>query len=210
MMHLELKGLGKRFNRHWIFRNIHFTFEAGGKYAITGPNGSGKSTLLQVVAGTTQLSEGSISASIGSATGAKVAPEDFFGHIGIAAPYLELIEELTLTEFLDFHFSLKPALEGLGTPAIIAYLGLTDARNRAIRHFSSGMKQRVKLAQAFFAQNNLLLLDEPTTNFDREGIALYHKMVADLTGTRTLIICSNDEEEIRFCPNRLQITDYKK
>jgi ABC-type multidrug transport system ATPase subunit len=209
MMHLQLTGLGKRFNRHWIFRHLDFTFEAGGKYAITGPNGSGKSTLLQVIAGTTQLSEGRMAASLGSASGTLVPPEAFYSHLGMAAPYLELIEELTLTEFLDFHFSLKPVLEGLDTPAVIAYVGLTDARNRAIRHFSSGMKQRVKLAQVFFAQNDLLLLDEPTTNFDREGIALYHKMVADLTGNRTLIICSNEEEEIGFCQKRLLITDYK-
>ena len=209
-MHLELTGLGKRFNRHWIFRKLDFTFEAGKKYAITGPNGSGKSTLLQVIAGTAQASEGKISSRVTGFDGeTTVAPEDFFRHIGLAAPYLELIEELTLTEFLDFHFSLKPALEGFNTALVIEYIGLTSARNRAIRLFSSGMKQRVKLAQAFFAKSPLLLLDEPTTNFDVQGILLYHKMVAELAKDRTLLICSNEANEIDFCEKRLLITDYK-
>ena len=206
-MHIELKNLGKRFNRQWIFRNLDFLFEPGAAYAVTGYNGSGKSTLLQIIAGSLEKTEGQV---IFSAHNKVISPEEHYTCISLSAPYLELIEEFTLLEFFRFHFSLKEILPGYSIEQIIETIELSDSRNKHIRHFSSGMKQRVRLGQAFFSHVPVVLLDEPTANFDSKGIELYMHLATTLGKGRILIICSNDEQEISFCSSRINITDYKK
>ena len=206
-MQIELKNLGKRFNRQWIFRNLDFVFQSGNAYAITGHNGSGKSTLLQIIAGSLEKTEGSITYSLDNQT---IQPEEYFSCITLSAPYLELIEEFTLTEFFTFHFSLKPLLSGYSVQQVIEHIELEDAKHKQIRHFSSGMKQRAKLGQAFFSNVPVVLLDEPTANFDTKGIDLYMRLASAFGKDRILVICSNDENEIGFCSSRIDITQYKK
>ena len=80
-MVIELKEAGRRFNQEWIFRNINYTFQSGGKYAILGPNGSGKSTLLSVILGNLSPSEGSIR----YIDGQEILPEQIYRHLSFAA-----------------------------------------------------------------------------------------------------------------------------
>jgi ABC-type multidrug transport system ATPase subunit len=204
-MHITLNNTGKRFNLEWIFRHVEFEFYTGKSYAIVGANGSGKSTLLQVIAGALMHSEGNI---IYTDDQQKIIPNDvIFEHISIAAPYLELIEEMTATEFLTFHQTFKTFIKPI--PEILEEIGLAQAANKQIRYFSSGMKQRLKLGQAFFSNTSILLLDEPTTNLDEVGIQLYLKLVKDYAEKRLLIICSNDEAEYGFCDEKIIVERYK-
>ena len=205
-MKIKLANVGKRFNREWIFRHLDFTFYTATPYAITGPNGSGKSTLLQIITGATIFNEGEIDY---SADDKKILPENVFANISIAAPYLELVEEMTLTEFLQFHSTLKKWLPGFDTQKIISTINLEDAAKKQIRYFSSGMRQRVKLAQAILSDVAVVLLDEPCTNLDEEGIRLYKKLVNDYCKNRLLIVSSNDMEEYDFCKEILEISNYK-
>ncbi len=205
-MRINLSQAGKRFNREWIFRNATIEFQQGISYAITGPNGSGKSTLLQCIAGMMQLSEGQISFTENE----KIIPaENFYQSTSFCAPYLELIEEMKLTEFLNFHFSFKNLLPGIDLKKIIAILDLDPAAQKQIRYFSSGMKQRVKLAQAIFTNTNTVLLDEPCSNFDLKGIDLYHSLIDNYCKNRLVIVSSNDEIEYRFCKEKISISSLK-
>ncbi len=205
-MTISLSDAGKRYNRDWIFRHINYTFESGLSYAITGPNGSGKSTLLQVLSGGMMLNEGSIQYAIGNK---QLAIEKVYNHVSICAPYLEVVEEMTLKEFLDFHHGFKPFLAGITNEHIINSLGLEKAVNKQIRYYSSGMKQRVKLGQCIFSDTPIVLLDEPCTNLDAAGIALYHSLIEKYCKDRLVIVSSNDEVEYKFCGNKINISDYK-
>jgi ABC-type multidrug transport system ATPase subunit len=202
-MKISLTDAGKRFNRDWIFRHITYTFESGNAYAIVGPNGSGKSTLLQALSGSMHLNEGKIEYSDSTL-------EEIYQQVSICAPYLDVIEEMTLKEFLAFHEKFKPFLPSLSIEKIIAILGLEKAVNKQIRYYSSGMRQRVKLAQAIFSDTEILLLDEPCTNLDLAGIELYHQLINEYGKTRLIFVSSNDEVEYRFCKEKLLISDYKK
>jgi ABC-2 type transport system ATP-binding protein len=137
----------------------------------------------------------------------RLSPESSFRHISIAAPYLELIEEMTGNELLAFHDTFKP----LKLPAaeILQAVGLQKAGNKQIRYYSSGMKQRLKLAQAFFSNTSVLLLDEPVTNLDEDGIAVYKNLLQQHTANRLVIVSSNDKQEYDFCEERIAIGDYK-
>lgn len=206
VMKISLTNVGKRFNREWIFRNFTYTFSSGISYAITGPNGSGKSTLLQIIAGATIFNEGEIDyVDIDK----KIHPEKLYPLISIAAPYLELIEEMTLTEFFNFHSGLKKWISSTDTNKIISLLDLQNSSHKQIRYFSSGMKQRVKLAQAIFSDVPVILLDEPCTNLDTEGIELYKKLIADHCKNKLVIVSSNDKEEYDFCEDVIDIRTIK-
>lgn len=208
-MKISLSDIGKRFNREWIFRHCTYIFETGGSYAITGPNGSGKSTVLQIIAGALMPSEGTITWQAAPAGGAPIEPEKVYAQMAIAAPYLDVIEEMTLPEFLAFHAGFKPWLPGVTTRDIIRQIGLEAYPDKQIRYFSSGMKQRVKLAQAIFSDTQLLLLDEPCTNLDKAGYELYHRLIADYAAGRLVVVSSNDPAEYDFCREILSITDFK-
>lgn len=206
-MKVSLTDAGKRFNRDWIFRHLTYTFEKGNSYAIIGPNGSGKSTLLQVLSGSLQPSEGNIQYSISDSP---ISFDEIYKQVSICTPYLEVVEEMTLKEFLAFHYHFKPICPSLGIDDIIAMIGLKEATHKQIRYYSSGMKQRIKLAQAIFSNTPFLLLDEPCTNLDATGIELYHQLIQDHGKDRLVIVSSNDEIEYKFCEEKINITDYKK
>jgi ABC-type multidrug transport system ATPase subunit len=211
-MKITLIDAGKRFNRDWIFRHFHYEFITSQTYAITGPNGSGKSTLLQALAGSIGISEGTIGYQGSPAFGApakEIASDGVFQHLSIAAPYLEVIEEMTAMEFLRFHASFKPLLPDWGVKDILARVGLGNAADKQIRYYSSGMKQRVRLAQALFSDVPLVLLDEPCTNLDMDGIALYRQLIGELGGGRLFVVSSNDPQEYDFCEKIIRIMDYK-
>ena len=205
-MYIQLEQIGKKYNREWIFRGLSYTFQAGKKYAITGPNGAGKSTLLQTIAGSTVLSEGSIKYSI---AGQEILPENAFTSLSICAPYLTLIEEMTALEFLVFHQSFKCLMPGITPDTALEIIGLTTAANKQIRYFSSGMKQRIKLAQAIFSDVPVLFLDEPCTNLDETGYALYQSLIQNYASHKLIIVSSNDKAEYHFCEEVIDIKNYK-
>lgn len=205
-MKILLSDLGKRYNREWIFRHVSFEFETGIHCAITGANGSGKSTLLQILAGAIQPNEGHIQL-INTST--IIPPEKHFQYVSISAPYLELPGEMTLQELLHFHFKLKPLQRNLSVSEIIRILELERYAGKQIRYFSSGMMQRVKLAQAIFADTPVLLLDEPCTNLDENGIAFYHSLISNFCEKKLIIVSSNDTTEYEFCAVNLPVQRYK-
>jgi ABC-type multidrug transport system ATPase subunit len=205
-MIITLQNIGRRFNRDWIFKGVDYTFTSGESYAILGPNGSGKSTLLQVLNGSLSPSAGKIEFVNDDKP---VEIETVFTHLSLAAPYLELIEEFTMSEMIDFHFKFKSFKPGMDKAQLIDLLNLPKSANKLIKYFSSGMKQRLKLALAFCADTPLLMLDEPTSNLDTQGVDWYLNLVQQFAAGRLTIVCSNQEHEYGFCNHRLSIVDYK-
>jgi ABC-type multidrug transport system ATPase subunit len=206
-MKITLQSIGRRFNRDWIFRNVDYEFVLGETYAILGPNGSGKSTLLSVLNGSLSPSIGTITY---SADDTAIEAAEVFNQLSLAAPYLELIEEFSLTEMIDFHFRFKKRKGGMDNESIINLLDMQASKNKMIKYFSSGMKQRLKLALAFCSDTPMLMLDEPTSNLDLQGVAWYLNLVEQFAANRLTIICSNQEHEYSFCKHQLNISDYKK
>ena len=203
MKQISLIGAGKRFNKDWIFQSLNVDFEKGQHYALIGNNGSGKSTLLQIIAGFTTLTKGTIEWSNADA-------QSIYNQISIAAPYLELVEELTTIEQFEFHAKFKSLITGISIQDIIKLIGLASATNKQIRYFSSGMKQRLKLGLAIFSNCPILLLDEPCSNLDKEGYTLYKNLIAQYAMHKLIIVGSNDPEEYAFCTKQINLMDYKQ
>nr|MBH8575609.1 ABC transporter ATP-binding protein [Dendronalium phyllosphericum CENA369] len=198
-MQITLENLGRRFNREWIFKGIDYTFSSENKYAILGPNGSGKSTLLSVLLGSLTPSEGKISYAHDKA----LTAEQIFNHVSLAAPYLDLVEEFTLQETIDFHFQFKKYQMGLNASSVLDLLALNKAEDKPLKYFSSGMKQRTKLVLAFCSDTPILVLDEPTSNLDAQGNQWYLELVEKFAKNRLVLVGSNQPYEYEFCEHRL-------
>jgi ABC-type multidrug transport system ATPase subunit len=205
--HINLNNIGKRYNFEWIFRKVNYDFTSENNYVILGSNGSGKSTLLQVIAGNLMHSEGEVEYQVSNV---KYQEEEIFNQLSYCAPYLDLFEEFTLTESIEFQEKFKPFQPGLELKKIIELSGLENAKDKQLKYFSSGMKQRVRLALAVLADTPLLLLDEPTSNLDKKAIDWYQKLVTEYSKNRLIIVASNQQEyEYPFCNKQLSIEDYK-
>ncbi|QKG52219.1 ATP-binding cassette domain-containing protein [Hymenobacter sp. BRD67] len=206
-MYLNAQGLGRRYGRQWIFRQLSYNFRPGTATAILGPNGAGKSTLLSILAGQLLPTEGQVAYSL---AGQPVAATEVPRHLAYCAPYLELPEDFTLLELLAFHTRLKPLRPGLTVAGLVDIMYLHKARHQAVRTFSSGMKQRLKLGMALYAAAPLLLLDEPTTNLDAQGAAWYQEHVAQVRDAgRLVVVSSNVPAEYSFCEAQIRITDFQ-
>ncbi len=204
-MTLTAENLGKRFNREWIFRNFNHSYQPG-VYAITGPNGSGKSTLLHVLWGQVPPTTGNIHY---EGSQGRIAVEDAYQHLCIAAPYMDLVEEFTLLETLRFHFGFKRVRGGRTLEEVIELMELSHARNKLVGNFSSGMKQRLKLGLAFYSDVKMVFLDEPSTNLDKNAMAWYWRNFP-LLGPETLVfIASNQDNEYPPDAIKINLPDYK-
>ncbi|MEQ8904560.1 ATP-binding cassette domain-containing protein [Ekhidna sp.] len=192
-MKITGKDIGKKFGRNWIFRNQNFEIASGEPVAITGKNGAGKSTLLQIIAGYLTPSHGDI-----FMDGVKV--DDSTHSSVFIGPYTEIIEELTLNEFLNFHSKFKDSNCSIKKMADSASLPL----NKVIAEFSTGMKQRTKLLTAFFFENDVIFMDEPTSNLDDEGFQWWESNIS-LLKKRLIILASNDNREIAVCEKQLKL-----
>lgn len=205
-MELKLDQVSKRYQFEWIFKDITLRVPSFSHWAITGSNGSGKSTLLKCLSGMNPLTQGSISYFSG---GKEIHGNEIFKSLVVSAPYMELPEEFSLRELLEFHFKFKIPAGNLNLEEMMEIMYLKNHQNKPVSQFSSGMKQRLKLGLCFFSNCQLVLLDEPTSNLDEQGIAWYLELVKQFSKDRTLFICSNDPKEYSFCPNEIHIENFK-
>lgn len=205
---ISLSNITKKFGRHYVFRDVTTTIYAGEHMAITGSNGSGKSTLLKIIAGYVEPSGGSIFYVVNDKT---VAGTAIYHHLSYAAPYLDLIEEFTLEEQAAFYFRFKPRHPAIGSLSeFIEHTQLSDTRDKPIRYFSSGMKQRLKLALAIISNTPILILDEPLTNLDAKGAEWFATLINNYASNRIVIIGSNSvKNEIVSCSNLFSVEDWK-
>ncbi len=207
-MNIQLctENLGKRYHTEWIFRNLSYTFKSGSLYAITGPNGSGKSTLLKLISGQLPPSEGKVTYYVNNRP---VPAEHVYSYLCMAAPYLELMDELTLLEQLQFHFSLKQLIKGYTLKQVIEDMYLTEATHKHLGNFSSGMKQRVKLGLCFFTDCPVVLLDEPSSNLDSKAMNWYREKLLQQKNDRLFIIAGNNPQEYPPATPVIDITEWK-
>ena len=205
-MNLSVNKVGKRFLNTWIFRDISLNLKGNNTYALVGHNGSGKSTLLQILAGYLSPSEGEVSF---VQDGVEIKRDDIHKYLSFCSPYTELIEELTLEEHIKFHNKFRPFVEGLDARAVMQVMNLDHEWDKTVRFFSSGMKQRLKLALSILSDSSFILLDEPSTNLDKQSTDWFLKTLERYRGDRLVIIASNVEDDLRLCNEEISVERYK-
>ncbi len=202
-----LENTAKRYVKEWVFRELSYSFKKNNSYVLLGSNGSGKSTLLQVISSYLSPSKGKLK----FYDNEKLIDDSLvYKQISLASPYMELPEEFTLSEVIDFHLKFKKFRANITKEIFIKKCYLENEKNKIVSNFSSGMKQRLKLALAILSDSSALFLDEPTSNLDRKGIEWYKQLIVDNLNDRIVVVCSNHiEEEYFFCSQQILIEDYK-
>ncbi|MFK8105318.1 MAG: ATP-binding cassette domain-containing protein [Saprospiraceae bacterium] len=205
-MDVVLKNLAKRYQFEWIFRHIDLSLQHGESYAITGPNGSGKSTFLKILSGHLSPSKGSIQFQQGDQA---LEVEEVYHHLSYAAPYIDLIEEFTLIEAIKFHRQFKQFQNNHTSEELLELLNFHKSKHKQLRFFSSGMKQRLKLLLNICSDTPYLLLDEPSTNLDQQGMEWYLDLMEKYGKNRLVVVASNIKSDYSFCSQELDISKYK-
>jgi ABC-type multidrug transport system ATPase subunit len=203
-MQVEASEISKIFGKQLVLDKVSLKVPEGGSLAILGRNGSGKTTLLRCISGLIRPNSGSIK---WSRDDTSVDYSEWPQRLTYAAPYMELIEELTLSELLNLQGSLRQFQSGLTSSDVLNISGLEKAKNKEIRFFSSGMKQRLKLTLAYCTSSDIVFLDEPTSNLDEQAIRWFQELSKEWLKARTLIIGSNHiDSEMSLCKDSLDLS----
>lgn len=193
---LEVRAIGRTFNRRPIFREVDLDVASGEVLVITGPNGVGKSTLLKVLAGLLRPSMGNVKLWRGNAELSEDQRREATGYL---APDLHPYVELSATENLDLMGRIRGLQRSEIRPAErLAAVGLEPGRLEPIGAFSTGQRQRLKLALALLGDPELLLLDEPGSNLDGPGREVVARAVAEARRRGPVILATNDPEEVKI------------
>ena len=198
---IVLEGLQKKFGKQHILQDVSHTFQTGSKTVILGSNGSGKSTLIKILSGSLEATEGS---PVYTFEGSNVTAKSAGLHVGIAAPYVALNPMFSLKETLAFHEQFCPFPEGFKLTDWLYKAGLAAHEDKRLSTFSSGMLQRVRLLLAVANDRPLLLLDEPLSNLDAEGVQFYTELITSFALSKTIIVGSNyQKDEYAYCTDEL-------
>ncbi len=202
-MQVELQGIGKRYHSQWVIKDLYHTFSEGNIHALIGQNGSGKSTVLRIIGSSLIPSEGSVTY---ASNGEEVAIEDVATLVNFAAPYAQLVNQMSVEEYVAFYSNFRTLNEGEDFDSFYEKCDLVEHKDKLIGELSSGMLQRFKLALAFLFSSKMILLDEPTANLDEERIQWFENLITTERRGRTIIIASNLAHEIALCSTKLDVS----
>jgi len=201
------KDIRKSFGRLLVFDSINFELINGSSLAIAGKNVSGKSTLVKIIAGLLSPSSGEV---IYQVDGREIDKLDWFKFVGFVAPYLQLYDEFTGYENLE----ILAKIRGLKSyeakiKNVLERVNLYSRRDDLVRGYSSGMKQRLKYACALLHDPIVLILDEPTSNLDSEGVEMVWAIAEEQKKNGILIVATNEPEELKMCDEVINLDELK-
>jgi phosphate transport system ATP-binding protein len=187
---IHAENVSARFGNVTVFKNISFRLETGSSMAITGPNGSGKSTLLQIVAGLQRTVSGTVTRRVNDA---EITVENFSAYAGYTGPLVNPYDMLSAVENLQFTVTDSTAMERISD--MLAYFDLYKDRNKIVKYYSSGMKQRLKLIHAFINDPVIIMLDEPASALDPISTQKIEELIQELKQNYTIIIVTHNMQQ---------------
>ncbi|HRG67849.1 MAG: ATP-binding cassette domain-containing protein [Saprospiraceae bacterium] len=205
-MEIVATSIYKRFYRNWILKDFNYTFHNGRVYGIAGSNGSGKSTLLQLLSGMMSPSKGKI---LYKFEGKELEEELWFSKISYAAPYADVYDYMNVKELFHHQHQFKKFRNSISCNQFIEICYLEGHEDKLIKYYSSGMKQRLKLALAILADSKVLFLDEPISNLDDRAKIWCKQLIKEHCLDRLVIIASNEPEDFELVQEKIQLTTHK-
>ena len=201
---LVLDNIGIRLGSKELFFNINAKVVSGELLAITGRNGAGKSTLLKIIAGIVKPSCGTANLII---NGKGVSGEERTASLGIVSPELVFYNYFTGLENIEFLHKLRQKkLTEVEKAALFASLGLEGDKETLVKYYSTGMRQRLKLASLISLNPPLWLLDEPSSNLDEAGCQFIDDIIKSaLKNSAIVVLATNRPEETKYAKNIINL-----
>lgn len=196
--------IAQRFQHRMVFSGLSLSLSNAQTLGITGHNGSGKSTLMKILCNVLTPTQGTLQLTL---DGASIERDELYHYLGFVSPYMALYEEFTAMEHARINAQLRCIpFDEEATVTTLAMLQLDHRRYDDIKTYSSGMKQRMKYALALLHNPLVLLLDEPMTNLDSEGMATVEHIVAmQRQRGGGVIIATNDQRDKTLCDSLLSV-----
>lgn len=202
MIKLKAYNLEKRFGQKTVFTGLSLETSTT-VLGIAGANGSGKSTLLKCLAALLNPTSGSVKWTV---NGHDIKRTDLKNYLGFAAPYVQLYEELTVRENLEFIQSVRSLNQKKPLYDLLEPLGAKKLLDNHFGELSTGQQQRIKLAAAIIHKPDILLLDEPGSNLDEAGKNIITSLVEQFkSSNRMVVIASNQQYELDHCQEILEL-----
>lgn len=203
MMKVDVINIYKNFGSRKVLSNINFSVTNSLIFGVTGKNGSGKSTLVKIIAGILSANKGEVRYTIDN----KVLNNlTIYQHYGFVSPYLQLYEEFSAIENIEIISKIRSIpLNESWAHQLLEKFNLLDRKDDLVREYSSGMKQRLKYVVALYHKPKLLILDEPRSNLDIEGIRIVYETIKEQKLNGCVIIATNDIEDIQLCDSVLDL-----
>lgn len=202
-MRVSLENISKSFDGKLLFDNINAELIAGQCLAVTGSNGSGKSTLLKIVAGLIRPSTGKVSCNWPGLA----EYQNYQQFTGLISPEAAMYSALTAVENVLFWTKVR----GLSCSEAQAsewchYVGLAGSDREAVKHFSTGMRQRLKLAVMLAINPRLWLLDEPSANLDENGKELVETIIGRaVVHGAAVMLATNESREVGYASSKISL-----
>jgi len=195
---ISFSDVAKRYDLRVVFRSVSGEALPGEALVITGPNGSGKSTLLAILCGLLRPTKGDVRYL--RQDGDDLPRDEWGRHIGVVAPSMAVYEELTALENLRFYARVRGlSIEEAEHRALLERVGLDPDRVTPVRGYSTGMAQRLKIAQALLHSPSVLFFDEASSNLDPSGQDWLEEQVRSLIDEgRTVVLATNDRREMTW------------
>lgn len=204
MIDLKVTSLYKHFGKKNVLSDLNFSSKSS-IIGIAGVNGSGKSTLLRCLSGLLKANRGEIVWRLNDKT---LTKSELRNHSGYAAPYVELYEELTVNENLNFILKLRSVENKNGslTEETLIKVNALELSDQFYGDLSTGQRQRIKLVSALLHKPNILFLDEPGSNLDAGGRDLIEKIVNKYREPNHMVVlASNLEQELQLCDQIIEL-----
>ena len=203
-MKLIVEKISKNFGEKKILRDISFELGPGSSAAIVGPNGSGKTTLVRIICGLIRPSTGEVKY---IKDNEQILAQDIYKSIGLVGPYLELYEELTASENIMFFARMKRVPNAAEKISILMErLNLSGREDDQVKTYSSGMRQRLKYVFALIDDPKILILDEPKSNLDMDGIDRVYDIMNEQKKDNILLLATNDQSDLRYGDFQVEVT----
>lgn len=206
MMTIDLQDVSKRYSKEWILKHVNYHFSQDNIYGIAGSNGSGKSTLVKMISGFLSPSQGKITY---SKNNKDVPRDDIFKSISIWGAHVNLIQELTIDEMVDYYLTFKELRNALTKQHFFDVLQLPVPTTRLVKSLSSGQAQRLGLGLSILSESDILLLDEPGSFLDAAALRWFYRILEDNSKDRLIIISSNEESDLDLTSERLSVNSFK-
>ncbi|MBX2985513.1 MAG: ATP-binding cassette domain-containing protein [Bacteroidia bacterium] len=200
-MQLVVDKITKSYQGKILFRDKSFSLNLGDKVAIIGKNGSGKTTLIKILMGYTKPDLGEVYWLSDKGEKLTIDYKDF----ALAGIQQQLFDDLTVADAIYYHFKFREPIHDQYYE-VLNNVFSQNLFSKKINQLSAGWLNRLKLLLAILTKSQVLILDEPFSNMDTEGIELTSKIILDNLSERTLVVAGNREDELALCDSRIQLT----
>ena len=211
MAELNVKQLNKTYNGEILAMDDISISIKSGMFGLLGPNGAGKSTLMRTIATLQKPDAGTI-----SFNGINVleSPKEFRSHLGYLPQEFGVYPRITAEQLLNHLATLKGINNKNERKELVDYLlertNLFDKKNKSVKGFSGGMKQRIGIAQALIGDPKILIVDEPTAGLDPGERNRFYDLLSDVGKDVIVILSTHIVDDVRELCTEMAIMDFGK